>query len=98
MMRFESEKKSLGAALFFCWILGIYGAHRFYLKRPHAQTMLIITLVSIPLCFLLIGFAGLTAMIVWQIVDLFSVSKWVKEHNIALLEKINSPKPPPIPV
>lgn len=90
LMRFENEKKSLGAVLFFCWILGAYGAHRFYLKQPHAKTMLIITLVSLPLCFVIIGFAGLFAMIIWQIIDLFSVSKWVKEHDTVLLARIQS--------
>lgn len=90
LLRYESEKKSAGLAFVLCWFLGIWGVHRFYLKRPHAKTMLIISLISIPLCFVFIGFISFTAVWVWMIVDLFSVSKWVKEYNVALLNKITS--------
>ena len=90
MMRFETEKKSAGVALFLCWLLGIFGTHRFYLGRSHAVTMLVISLVSLPLCFVLIGFAGLFATAIWKIVDLFSVSKWTRENNAAVLAKISS--------
>jgi TM2 domain-containing membrane protein YozV len=90
LMRFESEKKSAGVALFLCWVLGIFGGHRFYMGRPHGATMLIITLVSFPLCFVLIGFASLFAVWIWMVVDLFSVSRWAREYNTALLAKIQS--------
>ena len=90
MTRFESEKKSAGVALFLCWVLGAFGAHRFYMGRPSGAVMLIITLLSIPLCLVLIGFLGLFAVWVWVIVDLFSVSGWAREYNTALLMKIQS--------
>jgi TM2 domain-containing membrane protein YozV len=90
LMRFESEKKSAGVALFLCWLTGTFGGHRFYLGRPHAVTMLIITVVSLPLCFVIIGFFGLFAIWVWTIADLFQVSRWVREHNTALLAKIQA--------
>jgi len=90
MMRFETEKKSDGVALFLCWVLGLFGAHRFYLGRSHAVTMLVISLVSLPLCFLLIGFAGLAAVGIWSFVDLLSVSRWAREHNAVVLARIGS--------
>lgn len=90
MMRFETEKKSEGVALFLCWVVGIFGGHRFYLGRPHAVTMLVVTLVSFPLCFVVIGFAGLLATWIWMIVDLFSVTKWTKEYNAALMGRMAS--------
>lgn len=90
LMRFENAKKSAGIALFLCWVLGAFGAHRFYMGRPLGVLMLIVTLVSIPLCFVLIGFVGLMAIAVWGIVDLFSVSRWVREYNTTLLAKIQS--------
>lgn len=89
-MRFENEKKSAGVALFLCWVCGMFGGHRFYLGRPHATTMLVITLVSFPLCFVFIGFAGLLATWIWMIADLFQVSRWTREHNTTLLGKIQS--------
>jgi len=90
LMRFENEKKSAGVALFLCWVFGGFGAHRFYMRRPHAVTMLIIMLVSIPLCFVIIGFFGLVAVWIWVLIDLFSVSRWAREYNTALLAKIQS--------
>ncbi len=90
LMRFENEKKSAGVALCLCWVLGMFGAHRFYMGRPHGATMLIIALVSFPLCFVIIGFAGFVVVWVWMVIDLFSVSRWSKEYNTALLTKIQS--------
>ena len=89
-MRFENEKKSAGVALFLCWVCGIFGGHRFYLGRPHGVTMLIITLISIPLCFVIIGIFGLIATWIWMFVDLFQVSRWTRERNTALLAKIQT--------
>ena len=90
LMRFENEKKSAGVALFLCWVLGIFGAHRFYLGRPHGATMLIISLISFLLCLVLVGFVGIIAMWIWMIIDLFSVSRWAKEYNAALLARIQA--------
>lgn len=90
LIRFESEKKSAGVALFLCWVFGIFGGHRFYLRRPHGVAMLIITLLSIPLSFVIIGLFGLVATWIWMIVDLFQVSSWTKEYNTTLLARIHS--------
>lgn len=91
MIRFEAQKKSAGLAFVLCWLLGNFGAHRFYLNKPHAVTKLVIMLVSIPLIFLFcVGYIGVLAMTIWTIVDLFSISGWVKEYNTALLTKIQS--------
>lgn len=90
LMRFENEKKSAGVALFLCWVVGIFGGHRFYLGRPHAVTMLVITIVSFPLCFVLIGFLGIIATWIWMFADLFQVSRWTREHNTELLARIQS--------
>jgi len=38
LMRFEAEKKSAGVALFLCWVLGVFGAHRFYMGRPQSAS------------------------------------------------------------
>lgn len=91
MIRFEAQKKSAGLAFVLCWLLGNFGAHRFYLEKPHAVTKLVIMLVSIPLVFLFcVGYVGILAMTIWTIVDLFHVSGWVKEYNTNLLTKIQS--------
>jgi TM2 domain-containing membrane protein YozV len=92
MMRFESQKKSVGLAFALCWFLGIWGAHRFYMKKPHAVTKLVCTIISIPLCFLLVGFLWIIANVIWTFIDLFYISGWVKEYNTTLLTKIQSEK------
>jgi len=88
LARFEMEKKSPGIAFALCWMLGAWGAHRFYAGKPHAVTMVVITLITIPLCFVIVGFVSVFAVWIWMIVDLLSVSKWVKEYNSALLSRI----------
>ena len=55
----------------FWWFLGLFGGHRFYLELPHAKTMLILGLTIV----------GLLATTVWALVDVFSLSKWVREYN-----------------
>jgi TM2 domain-containing membrane protein YozV len=92
MMRFEAEKKSPGIALVLCWVLGMFGAHRFYAgKTGSAVAMLLITILSIPLTAVFgLGLLGLFATAIWEFVDLFSVTTWVKTSNVALMEKIAS--------
>ena len=91
LIRFEAEKKSAGTALILCWILGAFGAHRFYMERTGSgAAMLIITLISIPLTFIIIGGVGLFAISIWVLIDLFSVTRWAREYNAGLLAKIQS--------
>ncbi len=91
LLRFEAEKKSPGVAFALCCIWGLFGAHRFYMKRTgSAVAMLAITLVSAPLCLVLIGFVGVAAIGIWMIVDLFLVTRWAREYNAALLARITS--------
>ena len=59
IMRYDANKKSVGVAYVLWFFFGSLGAHRFYLKQTGtAVAMLIITLISIPLAFVVIGFAG----------------------------------------
>lgn len=90
MIRFEAQKKSAGLAFVLCWLLGIWGAHRFYMKKPHAVTKLVCTVIAIPLCFILVGWLWFIANGIWTFIDLFYISGWVKEYNTVLLTKIQS--------
>jgi len=59
MMRYDANKKSLVVAYILWFFFAGVGAHRFYLKRTgSAVAMLIIFLVSLPLCLILVGFSG----------------------------------------
>lgn len=62
--------------------LGGFGAHYFYLRRPGlAITMLCLWWVGWLLTALLIGYVLLIAVIVWWIVDLFSLPGYVRAAN-----------------
>jgi len=89
LMAYDAQKKSVLIAYLLWWFLGSLGAHRFYLRRNgSAATMLIITVVSIPACFILIGFLGVFAIFVWWIIDAFSIPGFVKRHNMRLANRI----------
>jgi len=82
LMRFEANKKSPVVAYLFWWFTGSFGGHRFYLGRTgSAVAMLTITLLSIPLMFLLIGFFTFMVVAVWLIVDAFLIPGMAREFN-----------------
>ena len=85
MMAYDAQKKSVLVAYLLWWFLGSLGAHRFYLGRTgSAVAMLVITLVSIPLMLILIGFVGIAVISVWWIVDAFLIPGIAKIHNMKL--------------
>ena len=75
------ELKSTGIALVFWFFLGGLGGHRFYLERPHAKTMLTLALLGVVLSFVGVGIFLILAVGLWALIDAFSISKWVREHN-----------------
>ncbi len=90
LMMFESNKKSVGAAFLLCFFLGMWGAHRFYLgQQGSAVAMLVITIVSFLLMFVLIGFLTIWITIIWQFVDLFLVSGLTQQYNNQLAARMN---------
>ncbi len=85
MMAYDAQKKSVLVAYLLWWFLGSLGAHRFYLGRTgSAVAMLVITLLSIPLMLILIGFVGIAVVGVWWIVDAFLIPGIAKIHNMKL--------------
>lgn len=87
-MQYDAMKKSVGVAFLFWFFLGGFGAHRFYLKHTGtAIAMLIITVVSIPLTLVIVGFIGLAAVGIWWIVDAFLISGMVEKYNLDLADR-----------
>ncbi|MDR1342623.1 MAG: TM2 domain-containing protein [Prevotellaceae bacterium] len=79
LIRYEANKRSLGAALVFCIFFGFLGLHRFYVnKKNSGMAMLILSIIVV----------GLPVTIVWSIVDLFLVSGMVSTYNNDLADKI----------
>ena len=78
----NSMRKETGVAYLLWFFLGGFGAHRFYLgKAGSAIAMLLISLISIPLSFVFVGYLGLFAIFIWWIVDAFLIPGWIRTHN-----------------
>jgi len=72
---------SRGAAILLNFLLGAFGAHRFYMKAPHSWLMLSIGIMGILLVFPLV-FTG-----IWSFIDLIRMLVADKnEYNHLFLE------------
>jgi TM2 domain-containing membrane protein YozV len=76
LLLLESEVKNQGKNMVVAYILwyflGIFGAHRFYMKKTGtAVTQLILSITVV----------GLIATSIWWVVDAFLLHTWVKDHN-----------------
>lgn len=76
--------KTVGAAAALAIFLGGFGAHRFYLNRPHAPVMLGIGLVGSMLWVATVVPLQMIS-VVWALIDLASIRAWVAEANAELL-------------
>ena len=66
----------MAVAYALCALLGLVGAHRFYLnERGTAVALLLVTLASVALMVIAIGFFTIWISVVWVVVDLFRIPK-----------------------
>ena len=85
-MRLEEKKKNVILAYILWWFLGFFGAHRFYMGKSKAVTMLIISILSFITMFIVVGYIGLIAMFIWWISDAINLHKWVTIYNLELID------------
>jgi TM2 domain-containing membrane protein YozV len=91
------------AAYLYCFFLGIFGAHRWYLGHwRSALAHLIIPLLAVlavvagvlqlipPVVAVIIVAILLAIGLVWEIVDLFGIDDEVRAHNLALAERLTA--------
>ncbi len=91
LLQYQANAKSAGVAYAFWFFLGMFGAHRFYAgKTTLAFVQLAITLISIPLIFVLIGFLTMAANAVWVLIDAFLISGWIRAYNSRLANSVAS--------
>ena len=82
MMQYDANKKSAGIAYILWCFMGLFGAHRFYLgEKGTGAGMLIITLASLVLMFVFIGFFTIFITIIWAFVDLFLIPGMTRKYN-----------------
>ncbi len=96
LMRFEANKKSILVAYLLWWFTGLFGGHRFYLGRTNSALIkLVMTVVSIPLCFVGIGVLGLMASAIWSLVDAFLIPEICRSFNLELASELSGGRPDP---
>jgi TM2 domain-containing membrane protein YozV len=81
--------KSRLATTLLAYFLGYFGAHRFYIgKTGTATVMLVLGIISIPLCFVLVGIPIVIGVAVWQLIDfVFAVVGKMEDSDGLLIEK-----------
>lgn len=68
-------------ALLLAWFFGVMGFHNFYLNENKTGIIkFIVFWVSIPTLIIAIGFFGLVALVVWQIVDFIKIANMTDEE------------------
>ena len=72
----QSAERHMAVAYALCVLLGLLGAHRFYLReRGTAVALLLVTLASVALMVIAIGFFTIWISVAWVLVDLFRIPK-----------------------
>jgi TM2 domain-containing membrane protein YozV len=88
-MQYDARKKSLVVAFLLWWFLGAFGAHRMYTDRVASGVlMMILTLLSVPLAFIVIGFALMFVVFVWWVIDACLLPGVVQEQNLRLIRSL----------
>jgi TM2 domain-containing membrane protein YozV len=89
MMLYDANRKSVGVA-FLLWVFfGMFGGHRFYLGRiATGLVMLVLSLFSLLLTVVLVGYLGLMVMLIWTLIDGFRIPGWVRDDNTRLIARL----------
>jgi TM2 domain-containing membrane protein YozV len=97
MLMYQANQKSATTAFLLWFFLGFWGAHRFYCGKTGTGIVYVsIALVTLFLALITFFISGagalLTAWIlwIWQIVDVFLISGWIKQHNNNIAKGVNS--------
>lgn len=91
MMQYDANKKSVLVAYILWFFVGSFGAHRFYLgKSGTGATILAITLASILLMFVFIGFFTIWVSAIWVFVDIFLIPSMAQSYNMVLANSMAS--------
>ncbi|KPN80485.1 TM2 domain-containing protein [Apilactobacillus kunkeei] len=64
------------------FFLGQFGGHRFLFKKKKAILMLVLELIGMITSMFLIGLFIMAAIVVWWIIDAFSIPSWLKQSRL----------------
>ena len=91
MMRYDANKRSPVVAYLLWFFLGYLGAHRFYLKYTGSgAAMLVLSIISFILTFILVGILGFIVIGIWWLVDAFLIAGMVSEYNNRLISTMST--------
>jgi TM2 domain-containing membrane protein YozV len=91
MMQYDANKKSVAVAYLLWFFFGMLGVHRFYLgETGTAITILVLTVVSCLLMFVVIGFFTIAIPAIWTLVDLFLIPGIARRHNTNLASQLGA--------
>ncbi|GHG93082.1 TM2 domain-containing protein [Pseudodonghicola xiamenensis] len=80
--RLSNDKKSMLVCYLLWFFLGGFGAHRFYLgKTQSAVIMLIIYILGWLMLFIYVGAILLLGIVVWLIIDAFTIPGMVEQDS-----------------
>ncbi len=89
LMYYDALKKSVGIVYLLWFFLGYWGVHRIFAGRVVSGiSMFILSVVSIILSIVVIGFLGLAIVGIWWIIDLFLIGGWIRAYNEDLIRKL----------
>ena len=75
--------KSVALAYALLVLAGVFGAHRYYLgEKGTATALLIVTLASVVLMTVAIGFFTIGIALGWVVVDLFFIPRMVRNASL----------------
>jgi TM2 domain-containing membrane protein YozV len=93
--RINNDAKSPGIAYALWFFLGLLGAHRFYLgKTTSGILMLCLTIASYITMIIFIGFFGLLAVLIWWVVDAFTINKVIQQEKEAMRARLTQESTP----
>ena len=91
MMVYDANKKSMLVAYLLWLLLGLCGAHRFYMgKWFTGLVMLGMSLFSFVMMFILVGYFTIVVPALWALVDLLLIPGWVNRHNSRLISGLDT--------
>jgi len=89
MMQYDANKKSVAIAYLLWFFFGMLGVHRFYLSQTGTGlAILFLTLGSILLMTVGIGFFTIFIPIIWVFIDIFLIPGMARQYNTALATRL----------
>ncbi|MDQ3081431.1 MAG: TM2 domain-containing protein [Gemmatimonadota bacterium] len=91
MMVYDANKKSMLVAYLLWLLLGLCGAHRFYMGKWFTGLLMLgMSLFSFVMMFILVGYFTIVVPALWALVDLLLIPGWVNRHNSRLISGLDT--------